>query len=90
MQVHTKIYMDHFNCGIDDFMYCEVCYIEATWTERASDIHHIKGRGKGKNVIGNLMAVCRKCHNRCHNVEKPYISKEKQQEIHDEFLKIHP
>lgn len=60
MKKHTKIYMKHFNYVLDDFIPCEVC------GSRAVDIHHIENRGAGgsgnKDVIENLMAVCRPCH----------------------------
>lgn len=58
MKKHTKIYVDHF--GWSDFYPCEVC------GDRAVDIHHIHPRGMGgsktKDVIDNLMALCRSCH----------------------------
>ena len=60
MKKHTKIYMKYFNYVLDDFIPCEVC------GSRAVDIHHIENRGSGgsgnKDVIENLMAVCRSCH----------------------------
>jgi hypothetical protein len=60
MQKHTKVYLDYFNYGSDDFIPCEVC------GGRAVDIHHILRRGMGgskeKDNIENLMAVCRSCH----------------------------
>ena len=60
MKKHTKIYMKYFNYVLDDFIPCEIC------GSRAVDIHHIENRGSGgsknKDVIENLMAVCRKCH----------------------------
>jgi 5-methylcytosine-specific restriction endonuclease McrA len=60
MKKHTKVYMQHFNYVLDDFIPCEVC------GSRAVDIHHIENRGSGgsssKDVIENLMAVCRPCH----------------------------
>lgn len=60
MKKHTKIYMQHFNYVLDDFIPCEVC------GTRANDIHHIENRGSGgsnsKDYIENLMAVCRPCH----------------------------
>jgi len=63
---HTKIYLKYFDYGNhqDVFIPCEVC------NSRAVDIHHIDPRGSGgdpnasKDVIGNLAALCRKCHNR--------------------------
>lgn len=58
MQKHTKIYMKYFDYGIDDIILCENCL------KVAVDIHHIDGRGKGKDVIENLMALCRNCHNK--------------------------
>ena len=58
MRRHTKVYIDHF--GWSDFYPCEVC------GARAVDIHHIHPRGMGgskkKDVIENLMALCRSCH----------------------------
>lgn len=60
MQKHTKIYLDYFNYGIEDFIPCEVC------GSRAVDIHHIDCRGMGgskrSDTIENLMALCRYCH----------------------------
>ncbi len=49
---------------MDDFIQCEKC------GDKAVDIHHIDSRGMGgdpngdKDVIENLMALCRKCHNK--------------------------
>lgn len=60
MRKHTKVYLEHFDYGIDDFIPCEVC------GSRAVDIHHIDCRGMGgskaKDKIENLMALCRSCH----------------------------
>lgn len=60
MKKHTKIYMDYFDYHEGDFIPCEIC------ENKAVDIHHIDARGMGgsksKDVIRNLMAVCRKCH----------------------------
>ena len=60
MKKHTKIYMDYFSYQIPEDVYCEVC------GKRAVDIHHIEARGMGgskeKDVIENLMALCRSCH----------------------------
>ena len=76
MRKHTKIYLDYFGYDINDFICCEVC------GGRAIDIHHINARGLGgnpkgdKDVITNLMAVCRPCHE--------YYGDKKE---HKEFLK---
>jgi hypothetical protein len=76
MKPHVKIYMDHFNYGIEDFIPCEACGAKAV------DIHHIEGRGKSKDVIDNLMALCRKHHTKAHET----ISKSDMKYIHNSFL----
>ena len=77
MQRHTKIYMSYFGYGEQDVILCECCHRPAV------DIHHIKGRGKGKDVIGNLMAMCRKCHTLAHESK---LSKGELQYIHNNYL----
>jgi hypothetical protein len=64
MLKHKKIYLKHFGYGMDDFVPCEHC------GGRAVDIHHIiyKSQG-GQNVVENLIALCRKCHDMAHNSE---------------------
>jgi 5-methylcytosine-specific restriction endonuclease McrA len=69
--------MKHFDYGETDFIPCEAC------GRPAVDIHHIHGRGEGKDVIENLIALCRKCHDMCH-AEK--LNKETVQLIHNYFL----
>lgn len=83
MTNHCAIYFNHFGFGIDDVVPCEVC------GKRAQDIHHIHGRGKGKDVIENLMAVCRDCHKAAHGEAKTYLHPDVMQKIHDEYLKSH-
>ena len=60
MKKHTKVYMQYFGYGIEDFIPCELC------GARAVDIHHISSRGMGgtqkEETINNLMALCRPCH----------------------------
>ena len=60
MRKHTQIYLQGMGYKKTDFIPCEVC------GRQAVDIHHIKARGMGgskdKDVIENLMAVCRSCH----------------------------
>ena len=52
--------MEYFNYTSSDYIACEVCKSPAV------DIHHIDARGMGgskeKDVIENLMALCRNCH----------------------------
>jgi len=83
MQKHTKKYFDYFNIahnetGWHDFIHCEVCKSESV------DIHHIHGRGKGKDTIENLIALCRPCHDAAHNES---ISKIALTIIHKQNLK---
>lgn len=60
MKKHTKLYLDYFGYGIEDFIPCESCGAKAV------DIHHIEARGMGGDKkadnINNLMALCRQCH----------------------------
>ena len=76
MQPHVKIYMKYFCYGIDDVIPCEMC------GRKAVDIHHIQGRGKDKDVISNLMALCRSCHLKAHTS----VNKAVMQARHDMFL----
>ena len=76
MKKHTKIYLE-FN----DEPICELC------GKVAVDIHHIDGRGKGKDVISNLIALCRKCHNAAHGLEKTYLHKDVIHKIHEKVYK---
>ena len=68
--------MKHFGYGIDDKIPCELCHRPAV------DIHHIQGRGKDKDVISNLMALCRPCHVKAHTS----VNKSVMQARHDMFL----
>jgi hypothetical protein len=81
MTKHCKIYMDYFGYGIDDFIPCEVN------GEKAVDIHHIHGRGKGMDVIENLMALCRKHHDAAKGIGGTYLHPDMMQIIHNNFLK---
>jgi len=76
MQKYIKIYLDHFDYKTESEVMCEAC------GRPAVDIHHIDGRGKEKDVIKNLMALCRKHHTMAH--EK--IPKSEMQLIHNYFL----
>lgn len=81
MKKHTKIYLDTLDYTIADFIPCEVC------SNKAVDIHHIENRGAGgsktKDFIENLMALCRKCHDK-YGDKKQY--REWLQEIHNAFI----
>lgn len=60
MKSYTKLYMEYFGYDISSFIPCEMC------NAKAVDINHIECRGMGgtkkKDVIENLMAMCRNCH----------------------------
>ena len=76
MQIHTTIYFKSLGFAFCDAIYCERCGAVAV------DIHHIHGRGKGKNNVNNLMALCRDCHTTAHSTR----SKDEFQRIHSRFL----
>jgi hypothetical protein len=59
MQKHTKVYMQFFDYGEQDFIPCEMC------GSRATDIHHIERRTRNKvtnDFVENLVGLCRDCH----------------------------
>lgn len=84
MKKHTRIYLEYFDYPAhqDTVIPCEVC------SERAVDIHHINARGMGgskhKDTIENLMALCRRCHNKAEARE---YSAEELKIIHNEKLR---
>jgi 5-methylcytosine-specific restriction endonuclease McrA len=58
---HKKVYCTFFNLDISDRILCTSCL------QGAVDIHHIRPRGMGgseKDYIENLVALCRKCHDK--------------------------
>ncbi len=69
MKKHIKIYLEYHD--YPDPVICEVCSMVAV------DIHHIEPRGMGgsktKDNIENLIALCRKCHDKA---ESKKLSKE--------------
>ena len=79
MQTHVKIYLDYFDYVTQEEIPCEAC------GRPANDIHHIYGRGEGKDVIQNLMALCRECHDRA-TTSKNYVTPGEMQLIHNYFL----
>lgn len=59
MKPYTKVYMDFFGYGIQDYVPCEICQ------NRCVDVHHILTRKRRPdliNDINNLMGLCRECH----------------------------
>jgi 5-methylcytosine-specific restriction endonuclease McrA len=83
MKSYTKIYLNYFSYGIDDYISCEIC------NSKCVDIHHIHARSQRRdllNDINNLMAVCRDCHIK-YGDKNQHI--EFLQHIHNEFIKNH-
>ncbi len=77
MQPHVNNYLKHFGYTIADVIMCEVCE-----NARANDVHHIIPRSKfGKkrkseqDDVSNLIALCRKCHDKAHDgtLSKEYL-----------------
>ena len=67
MKNHTKVYMQFFDYGEQDFVMCEFCQ-----NDRAVDIHHLTKQSKfvskkEKDYIENLMGLCRDCHNKAES-----------------------
>ena len=77
MTNHCKIYMKYFDYVTAEEVLCEAC------GKSANDVHHINGRGRDKDVIENLMALCRRHHTMAHE-EK--VTKDEMQLIHNYFL----
>lgn len=81
MKPYTKTYLDYFGYDTSSWIGCEVCEAQAV------DIHHIKAKGMGGSkkldVIENLMALCRKCH-QDYGDKKQFI--ECLQKIHNLIL----
>jgi hypothetical protein len=77
MQKHTKVYLDYFGYGEQDFIPCENC------GNRAVDVHHLDGRGPGMDVIENLMGLCRDDHDRA-GAEKEF--NEYLKDIHLQYI----
>ena len=79
MKGHTKIYLDYFGYDTSDFIPWEVC------EKKAVDIHHIDASGMGgdptksKDVIENLQALCRECHDKYGDIKQ---FKDKLKSIH--------
>lgn len=81
MRKHTRIYLDFFGYGEEDFIPCEVC------GSKGQDTHHIKARGMGgskhRDHISNLMCLCRPCHERLGD-KKQYM--DFLRDVHEEFM----
>lgn len=83
MQSYIKLYLNYFDLGEQDIITCECCQTQGRVDGGNFDIHHIYGRGEGREVINNLMALCRKCHDKAHNGK---VTKSEMQLIHNYFM----
>ena len=83
MKKHIKIYFQYFGHQIPSDVFCENCKAPAV------DIHHLEPRGMGgsrnKDVIENLMALCRSCHIKA---ESDKVFNEELKIIHKKVIKI--
>lgn len=72
--------MKHFGYQIAEDVFCEVCGCPC------QDIHHIEGRGIGKDEISNLIALCRSCHTMVHynQISKDEIIKSHSKKLNNE------
>lgn len=82
MKKHTKIYLNYFGYGEQDYIPSELS------GKKANDIHHIDARGMGGSgkldVIENLMALTREEHN-LYGDKEQYL--EWLKDIHLQFMK---
>lgn len=91
MKKHTKIYINHFKLGEQDFFFDEIEWVVNKNQVRAVDINHINARGMGgskkKDTIENLMALSRENHEKYG--DKKYYKKFLKK-VHEEFLNNNP
>jgi hypothetical protein len=82
MKPHIKIYLDYFQIGMDDKIKGEI----PDCLRIIQQVHHITGRGKGRDTINNLIGICLFHHDQIHFRKNNKLSKEKLWEIHQEKL----
>lgn len=83
MTPHAKVYFRHFDIGQQDLVTCECCMKQGRADGQGFDLHHIEGRGEGKDTIKNIMCLCRRHHTMAHDSKIP---KSELQLIHNYFL----
>jgi hypothetical protein len=84
MQAYIRLYLDHFNLGEQSLITCEYCGKMGRVDGSGFDVHHLNGRGKGKDCIENLMCLCRDHHDKVNSKELP---KESLIEVHNKYLR---
>ena len=66
MKKHISNYFKHHGYVCQEEIACEICGCPAV------DIHHIEfGRHKRSDEVDNLIALCRRHHEDCHNYKIP-------------------
>ena len=83
---YKKIYMDFFNLGEQDFIYCEFNYMQGKQI-KAVDFHHIRHGANKVDHINNLMALSREVHDKAH---KEHICRNELEQIHGMFINNNP
>jgi len=78
MQKYVKVYLDYYKYGEQDYIPSELSGSPSV------DVHHLNGRGKGMDVIENLIALTREEHTRAH-ADPAY--NEMLKEVHKNKLK---
>lgn len=84
MKKHTKNYIDYFGFYEGEYIPCENCSAPAV------DLHHIVYRSqKQDDSVGNIIALCRDCHDAAHFKKEPYLKEEQLQETHKFYLDVY-
>ena len=92
MKIHTKVYLYYFGYGEQDNILCEI----PGCADAGVDIHHVEPKGMGGrktymlngkecdiNAIENLIALCRKDHEKAH---AGIYSKEYLRSVHKQTM----
>lgn len=84
-QKHITVYRKFFGIGEQDKWPCEHC-----GSYHNTEIHHIFGRGPGRDIIENCCNLCRPCHSAAHAESKVlFLSKSDLILIHRYFIQDH-
>jgi len=70
MPIHKQVYMREMGCAEDDSLFCETPKkVNPDCEYIAMDIHHVNFKsGGGEDVLINLVALCRNCHDKAHGL----------------------
>ena len=82
MKPYVKLYLDYHKLH-GEFIPCMVCQ------STSNEIHHVEPKGMGgtagKDVIENLIALCRNCHEKAHKsiISKDYLKNIINRHLHE-------